>query len=70
MAQGVKHPALSLQQLGLPLWRGFSPWPRNFRMPLAQPKKTTTTKTWALLCSLAFKCNLSHIHHVQWWWVL
>ena len=33
MAQWVKDPVLSL------LWRGFSPWPGNFHMPQAQPKK-------------------------------
>ena len=27
MAQWVKDPALSLQQLHLLLWRGFDPWP-------------------------------------------
>ena len=30
MAQQVKDLALSLQQLGLLLLRGFDPWPRNF----------------------------------------
>ena len=39
MAQGVKDLALSLQQLGLPLWRGFHPWSRNFHMPRVRPKK-------------------------------
>ena len=33
MAQQVKDPVLSLQQLR------FAPWPRNFHMPQAQPKK-------------------------------
>ena len=33
MAQQVKDLALS------PLWRGFNPWPGNFGMPLAWPKK-------------------------------
>ena len=39
MAQWVKDPALSLQQLGLLLWHGFDPWPGNFRMPQVRPKK-------------------------------
>ena len=29
MAQWVRDPALSLKQLGLLLWHGFNPWPRN-----------------------------------------
>ena len=37
--QQVKDPAVSLQQLRLLLWRGFHPWPGNFHMPQAQPKK-------------------------------
>ena len=32
MAQQVKDLVLSLQQLGLLLWRGFDPWPRNFHI--------------------------------------
>ena len=39
MAQGVKDPALSLQQLGPLLWHGFSPWPRNFHMLWGMAKK-------------------------------
>ena len=35
MAQWVKDPVLSLQQLG----HGFDPWPGNFHMPLVWPKK-------------------------------
>ena len=31
-SQWVKDPALSLQWLGLLLWCGFDPWPRNFHM--------------------------------------
>ena len=38
-AQGVKHPALSLQWLGLLLRQRFNPWPRNFHMSQAQPKR-------------------------------
>ena len=32
VAQHVKDPALSPQQLGLLLWRGFDPWPGNFHV--------------------------------------
>ena len=39
MAQQVKDPALSQQQLGLLLWRRFDPWPRKFHMPQAWPKE-------------------------------
>ena len=35
----VKDPALSLQWLGSLLWHGFSPWPGNFHMVWARPKK-------------------------------
>ena len=38
MAQWVKDPALSLQQLRQLLWHRFDPWPRNFHMPQVQPK--------------------------------
>ena len=33
VAQQVKDPVLSL------LWRGFDPWPRNFRLPWSKKKK-------------------------------
>ena len=39
MAQWVKDPALSLQWLGSPPWRGFDPWPGNCHMLQAWPKK-------------------------------
>ena len=39
--QRVWDLAWSLQQLKLLLWHGFCPWPRNFRMPRAQPKNQT-----------------------------
>ena len=39
MVQWVKDLALSVQQLGLLLWLGFDPWPRNFYMPWAWPKQ-------------------------------
>ena len=32
MAQRAKDLTLSLQWLWSLLWRGFSPWPRNFHM--------------------------------------
>ena len=32
MAQWIKDLVLSLQQLGLQLWCGFDPWPRNFQV--------------------------------------
>ena len=38
MVQLVKDLGLSLQQSGWLLWRGFSPWPRNFYMLWAWPK--------------------------------
>ena len=40
MAHRLKDLVLSLQQLGSLLWRRFDPWPGNFRMPQAQPKRT------------------------------
>ena len=43
VAQQVKDLALSLLQLRLPPWCGFDPWPGNFCMPKAQPKKETET---------------------------
>ena len=39
MTQWVKDPALSLQVLRSLLYHGFDPWPGNFHMPQAQPKK-------------------------------
>ena len=39
MAQRVKGLTLLLQRLGLLLWQGFDPWPRNFHMPQVWPKK-------------------------------
>ena len=40
----VKDPVLSLLRLCLQLWCSFSPWPRNFCMPLAWPKKKEKKK--------------------------
>ena len=45
MAQLVKELASSLQQLGLLLWYGFNPWPKNFHMPWKQQKTNTPKKT-------------------------
>ena len=38
-AHEVKEPVLSLLWLWLQLWHRFDPWPRNFHMWWAQPKK-------------------------------
>lgn len=43
MAQWVKDAALSLQRLGLLLWLGFSPWPRNLHVPGVSQNKTKST---------------------------
>ena len=43
MVQQVKDPA-SLQWLRLLLWHGFEPWPRNFCMSWAGPKKKKKKK--------------------------
>ena len=42
--QGVKDPALSLQQLRFLLWHRFDPWPRNLHMPWAQSKREKKKK--------------------------
>ena len=39
MAEGIKDLVLSLQQPRSLLWCEFHPWPGNFHMPHAQPKK-------------------------------
>ena len=39
MAQRIKDLASSLLGLGLQLWHGINPWPVNFCMPWAWPKK-------------------------------
>ena len=43
MEQWVKHLALSLLRLRLLLRLGFDPWPGNFCMLQAQPKKEKKT---------------------------
>ena len=45
VAQGVKDPVLSLQQLGSLLRHRFDPWPRNFHMLRVQPTKTKNPRT-------------------------
>ena len=47
MAQWIKDLAVSLQWLGLLLWHGFDPCPRNFHVPRTYPnnkKKTFKNK--------------------------
>ena len=44
MAQWVKDMALSLEWLGSLLWLGFDPWPRNFHVSQAWPKKKKKTR--------------------------
>ena len=39
IAQWVKDPVSSLLWLWLQLWLWFDPWPMNFHMPQARPKK-------------------------------
>ena len=45
MAQWVKDPVLSRPQLRSLLWHRFDPWPGNFHMPQAQPKRKKQNKT-------------------------
>ena len=49
MAQQVKEPVLSLQQLRSLLWHGFNPWPSNFHMPEMQPKQNKLGISWIIL---------------------
>ena len=42
VAQQAKDPVLLLQRLGSLLWHSSDPWPGNFHMPWAQPKKPQT----------------------------
>ena len=44
MAQRVKDPALSLQQLGSLLLHVFSARPRNYHMPWPQPENKRNLK--------------------------
>ena len=58
MAQWVKDPALSLQQLHLLLWRGFDPWPGEL-LPTAgvakKEKKKNSNKRF---------CGASHFRRL------
>lgn len=38
VAQWIEDPVLSLQQAWVVAVAWFTPWPRNFHMPRAQPK--------------------------------
>ena len=42
VAQWVKHLVVLLLWLGTLLWHGFDPWPRNFCMTQAWPKKNAS----------------------------
>ena len=44
VAQQVKGSVLSMQWLRSLLWWGFDPWPRNFHVPRAWPKKKKKKK--------------------------
>ena len=46
MVQQVKDLVLSLQQLGLLLWRGFDPWPRNFHILQEGERKKKKKRMW------------------------
>ena len=46
--QWVNDPVLLLQWLGLLLWLGFDPWPRNFHIPWAWPKKEKENSSFLL----------------------
>ena len=39
VTQWIEDPALSLLWLWLQQWCGLNPWPKNFCMPMVQPKK-------------------------------
>ena len=52
MAQSVKDPALSLQQLQSLLWCRSDPWPGNFCVPQVQPKKKNKKQTNVFLTVL------------------
>ena len=67
LTQQVKDPALSLQWLRSLLWRGFDPWPRNFRMPQAWPKQISYHlisyyHLILLLCSSVTSCPNNNLH--------
>ena len=58
-----KDLALSLQQLGWLLWHRFNPWPGNFHMPQAGPKKKkgiTAIRIENLIHKWKRDCSLFH----------
>ena len=63
MAQQIKDLELSLLWLGSLLWHWFNPWPWNFCMPQAQPKKKKPHKIFFVghLWCLAQSKNTFHI---------
>ena len=63
VVQYVKDLALSLQWLGTLLWRGFDPWPGNFRILRAWPKPNqTTNKKISVLVQAHFFPSRSHMY--------
>ena len=52
MAQWVKDPVLSRQQLGSLLWHRFIPWSGNFHMSRTRPKPTCLRVPSRALCNL------------------
>ena len=69
MAQWVKDPALS-QQLRSLLWLGFDPWPKNFYMLQAQPKKKKKKMNLKLQSFISITMRHSyvyfeHIAHIE-----
>ena len=56
VAQCVKDLALSLQWPGLLLYSRFSPWPGNFCVPQAQPKRNENSRQ---SCSSGLGAELS-----------
>lgn len=69
LAQRVRYLVVSLQRPKSMLWRRFNPWPENFYMPRAQPKKQTKvqlllvkgywSKVQCLVITLYFSYNFS-----------
>lgn len=45
MSDPIKDPKLSLQWLRSVMWLELDPWPGNFHLLQAQPKRKTTTTT-------------------------
>lgn len=55
MSQWVKNLVFVLQWLESLLWRGFSPWPRNFHMLGAWPKKANVYVAFTIYAWQHFK---------------